>query len=140
MVLAGVEYVTALYRQVSGYPQLAQQTVAGSPKAEAIREDHLLERARQIVRPHFQEELDHALQRYRDLAGTGRVCTGHEEVVTACREGRVETLFLARSGSMEPGGLIDRAAVPALTHGSRLFFLDPARIPDGRSPAAILRY
>jgi Bacterial archaeo-eukaryotic release factor family 7 len=51
MVLAAVEHLAPLWRQVTTYPHLVDQTLAGSP--EGLRLDHLHARALAVVEPLF---------------------------------------------------------------------------------------
>ncbi len=154
LVLAGVEYATAIYRDVSSYPELAEEVIAGSP--DDLPADDLHARAWAILEPRFRARLDADLERFRELEGTGRTSLDLVEIISAARTGRLAVLFVAvdeeRWGIVSEGGieiheharpgdedLLDRAVVAAIATGARIHVL-----PDGEllpSPiAAILRY
>lgn len=157
LVLAGVEYVQAMYREVSGYPALVDVGISGNP--ERLRSEELHKRAWTLVEPLFRQGQNEAADRYRELAGTGMTTGDLEESVAAAREGRVEVLFVSLSEQRwgtadtetgritvneepEPGDedLLDLAAVRTLLGGGTVYALPSDLIPGGASVAAILRY
>jgi hypothetical protein len=152
MVLAAVEHLAPLWRQVNTYPHLVDQVLAGSP--EELDLDKLHERAWAVVEPLFLQELGQAAGKYHQLAGTGLTSRDPREIIGAAKEGRVETLFAARqptgvgsaNGSPSPNGnralrdVLELAAVTTLLQGGTVYALPAGAAPGGGSAAAVLRY
>jgi hypothetical protein len=154
IVLAGVEYATAIYRDVSSYPELEHEVVAGNPDRLSAEELH--ERAWAIVEPRFRATLEADLARFRELDGTGLTARELVEVIAAAGAGRAEAVFAARDeerwGSVSDGDvrvhdqrelgdedLIDAAVVAGLRTGARIHVLPAGEMPAAPT-AAILRY
>lgn len=157
LVLAGVEYVLAIYREASSYPSLIEEGVTGNP--EGLSTEDIRERAWSVVEPVFLKAREEALEVYRELAGTGRASSDIREVAAAAHDGRVEILFVAlgvqRWGSFDPGkrevklrdkqqagdeDILDFAAAHCLIHRGRVYALSSGKVPGGEPLAAIFRY
>jgi hypothetical protein len=95
LVLAGVEYLLAIYREANTYPHLVDEGILGNPETLSAAELH--RRAREIVRPLFEAEEQEARDQYRALAGARdkRASSDPATVVAAAHYGRVDTLFVA---------------------------------------------
>lgn len=94
LVLAGVEYIRALYREANHYASLMSQGVDGNPDKLSAQELH--QRGWETVAPSFQKERGDAVARFRRLLGARdqRVGGDIETVVPAAYFKRVETLFV----------------------------------------------
>jgi hypothetical protein len=158
LVLAGVEFLLPIYREVSDYPHLLAEEVRHGTTLIGPAELH--EKAWALVAPRFEAERRVSRERYLELAGTGRTSSALPDVVPAAGDGRVETLFVAagqrrwgtydeagRSVALhdEPGDgrrdLLDLAAVLTLAKGGRVFVVEPDEVPAAGQPlAAIFRY
>ena len=97
LVLAGVEYVRAIYRDVNTYPHLLEAGISGSPDRTSTEELHT--RAWALMEPHFARERDNAAAAYREALGTGRASAGFGDVLTAAEAGRIEVLFVPTGAS-----------------------------------------
>ena len=157
LVLAGVDYLFPLYRDVNTYARLLDQGVAGNP--EGLKPEELQQRAWRLVGPVFKEARGEAAARYRQLAGTGQTTTDVKEAVLAARHGRVEVLFTAIGlqvwghfdpaqdqlqvhQSPEPGDedLLDLAAIETLIKGGTVYAVAPDEVREFSPLAAIFRY
>ena len=157
LVLAGVEYLLPIYREVSTYPHLVEEGVTGNP--EGLSEEEVHRQAWAIVRPHFLEARREAVARYEQLAGTGRTSNELREIVPAAYYGRVDVLFAAAGsrqwGVFDPGtgeaelheeaefgdgDLLDFAAVQTLLNKGTVYVLDPEDVPGGAVTASVFRY
>jgi hypothetical protein len=157
LVLAGVDYLLPIYREVSAYPHLEEKGITGNP--EGVGEQELRERAWTIVAPRFREAQREAAARYRRLAGTGQTSTDPSEVVPEACFGRVDVLFVALGsrlwGAFDPdtaevtmheeaesgdGDLLDLAAVHTLLNRGTVYALDSKEMPQGATVAALYRY
>ena len=154
MVLAAVDYLQPIYRQANTYAYLLLHGIVGNPNEK--RAEELRDAAWPIVAPLFAKDRRDALERYRQLAGTGRTCADITTLVPAAFQGQVDTLFIARSlrdaaGPLEveaPGNLaevVDRelvnlAAVYTLLNRGTIYVIEPGLMPQGTPIAATLRY
>lgn len=156
LVLAGVEYLLAIYRDESEYSPI----VGGiSGDFDEERTQTLHDQAWAIVEPYFARTREDALSRYGELSDTRRAVNGIGEIVIAASEGRIDTLFIARDtqcwGSFDAAArdvrvreepqvgdedLFDLAAAHTLLQSGQVFVLSPDEMADGRSQTAILRY
>jgi hypothetical protein len=154
LILASVDYLWPLYREVNTYPRLLEQGIAGNAERLSVAELH--ERALEVVAPLLRAPREKAAGLYARLAGTGRTAADLAETVTACGQGRIETLFVAmdaeRWGRVDvPGGpvtldegrstegedLLNVAALDTLTHGGTVFAVPSAEVP-GEGPLAAI--
>ena len=157
LVLAAVEELAAMYREVSDHKAIVDQPVAGNPEQRSAEELH--EAAWPLVEPVFDRDRHESIERYGNNKADGTCSTDPAEVVIAAMDGRVDTLFVARGvrvwGRVDeverrveraddegPGieDLIDRAAVGAFRTGAQVFSVDPDEVPDGGALAAIYRF
>lgn len=157
LVLAGVEFLFPLYRQVSADPRLVEGGVPGNP--EELGAEELRDRAWPLVEPVFTRAQQEAAARFRELLGTGQASGRLDEVVAAAHDGRVDTLFVAlgtrRWGSFDAGtravepaehngpgteDLLDLSAIQTLLKGGTVYAVPPDEVPEGGELAAVYRY
>lgn len=160
-MLAGVEYLLALYRKVNAYARLLDQGVAGNP--EELSAAALHERAWVIAEPFFLQAQQDAAAQYRHVAHTEHLShlasNDVKEIVPAAFHGRVAFLFVARMmqtwgtfdadtqvlsvhREMEAGDddLLDFAAIQTLLKGGSVYVVEPEQVPDQTPLAAAFRY
>lgn len=161
LVLAGVEYLLALYRKANTYPHLVDQAVTGNP--EELRAEALYQRAWAIAKPYFiQAQQDAAAQykRYSHTEGMAHFASNDlNEVVPAAYAGRVACLFVAQTpqqwGVFDPDtlmvfvhqqkqpddeDLLDDAALHTLLNGGTVYVVELEHVPDGKPLAAVFRH
>ncbi len=157
LVLAGVEYLLAHYREINSYPSLLSEEVDGNP--DDVSPAALQSRAWPIVEAYFTRERETALTRFGEGSARGLTLTRLEDVLLAAHDGRVSTLFVGlgvqqwgrfsrdeRTIEMHEDyqlgdeDLIDAAVVDALMTGARVHVVPPAVVPNGEEVAALLRY
>ena len=159
LVLAGIDYLRGLYRQVNQYGALVEAEVTTDPEALTLPELH--ERAWPLVEPIFTAEQQAALDTYQRLAGTAdeRAAQTIEEIAPAAYFQRIHTLFLPHTLALwgafdpetnqvavhkerQPGDqdLLDFAAVHTLLNGGNVYLVEPDRLANGAMLAAIYRY
>lgn len=159
LVLAGVEHLRGLYRDVNHYPYLVGDGIDGNPENMPVSELH--EKGWKIVQPIFQQAQDEAAARYQELAGTGseRASNKVDAVVAAAYFERVETLFVdvnrqywgafdRESGDVafhderHPGDLdlLDYASAHTLTNGGTVYAVESDEMPTDAAVAAVFRY
>jgi hypothetical protein len=157
LVLAAVEFLMPIYREVNSYPMLVAEGIVGNP--EGVGLDELARRGREVVAPLFRQAQADAVARYQALAGTGGTASSVAEVLRAAAEGRIDVLLVASGkylwGRFDPASLaveltdgadadgedlLDLAAVETLLRGGSVFVVSPEEIPADSAVAAVLRY
>ena len=158
LVLAGVQYLLPIYREVSSYGHLAEQELPGNPDHLSERELHA--RTWPLIQTRLESAWQDAVAKYRKLAGTGKTSDDLHRIVPAARQGQVEALFVDRTahrwGAFDPASgqvtvrdssarelgdddLLDYAAVETLLHRGAVYALAKDQVPVPPA-AAILRY
>jgi hypothetical protein len=157
LILAGVEYLIPLYREVNTYPDLLAECIPGSP--ELLSPEELHERAWKLVYPRFAKCRQEVIAQYRQLAGTGRTSRELREIVPASVHGRVEKLLVAAgvqtcgtyladgdvveiaadptAGSVD---LLDLAAIHTVMNGGMVYAVEPDKLPESAPAVAVYRY
>jgi hypothetical protein len=157
LVLAGVEYLLPIYKEINTYQHLINGGITGNPEGASPEELH--RQAWALVEPYFKREQQQAAARYQQLAGTGRTSCDPKEIVPGAYHGRIELLFVAvgrqQWGDYDPGAnrvdlhtevqpgsfdLLDLAATQTLLHGGAVYAVDPSEVPDKSLLAAVFRY
>ena len=158
LVLAGVEYERAVFRQLTRYPYVLEEGIAGNP--DELRPEELHERALAIVEPVFSRAREDAAERYLEAVGHGEgAASDVGDVVRAALEGRVDVLFVSaeeqRWGTVDPHtfevtvhsdrrpgdeDLLDRAAVQTLLTSGTVFAVPRQEVSGPGPAAALLRY
>ncbi len=157
LVLAGVDNLFPLYKEVNTYPNLVEEGISGNPDRMKAKDFHPLAWA--IVEPMFLKDRKAGLAKYQQLADTAQTTTDVTEAVLAAKHGRVETLFVALgvqvwgsldqenekvtlSDTKKPGyeDLLDLAAIHTLVNGGSVFAVSPEDVPAKSLIAAVLRY
>lgn len=156
LVMAGVESLLALYREVNSYRNLLEAAVLGNPvKSTDIR---LHKQAWKIVQPFFRKAREETAARYRQQMGTGLASKDMREVIPAAVHGQVEALFVPVGvhlwGTFNPranslrlekenhggGDLLDFAAVHTFLNGGTVYAVNQPEMPDDGPVAALFRY
>jgi hypothetical protein len=156
VVLAGVEYELALYRSLSKFPRLADESVEGAPNSLKAGEMH----ARAIDAMHrcYDRKVDNELAEYNHKVGGGAT-NRLKDVVTAAHDGRVLTLLVSDSletkgifdenthtakgretGATEDEDLVNDAVVQTILHAGQVFVAPNRKMPHGSAVAAIYRF
>jgi hypothetical protein len=157
LVLAAVDMLFPLYKEISTYPHLIEEGIAGNPEGMGLEELH--QKAWAIVEPVFEKKRESARVRYRQLTGSGQTTADITEAVRAAHHGRIEVLFVATGvqvwGRFDPekdkvderespgpgdGDLLDLTAIQTLINGGMVYAVAPEEVPDQAVVAAILRY
>jgi hypothetical protein len=159
MVLAGVDYLLSMYREVTTYRNVLSDSVPGNPGREDLNELH--QQASNIVRPVFEETQNKAFEKYEQLDGqkNGLATSDLPTAVKAARFGQVETLFVSlgvqkwgrydaqnnqvilESGpNPENEDLLDLAAAETILNSGQVFAVRREQLPGKGDLAAILRY
>lgn len=157
LVVASVDYLFDIYRDLSKVPSLVEEGIIGNPDHASPEELRL--KAWQLVEPLFLAAQSDSAERFAALSTKGLATGNLEAGLLASIDGRVETLFvaldahrwgrlefatrqvdLATEGADDNEDLLDRAAVETFLHGGTVYAVDEGRVPGGGVLAALLRY
>jgi len=157
LVLASVEFLQPIYREVNDYPHVMSQGVMGNP--EALEPEHLREAAWEQVSTELEQSYQPALEQYHNLKGLGKASDRLTELLPAACRGQVDVLFTTadahcwgqfdvQSGELEQHDqpqtqdqdLLDLAAVQTWLQGGEVYLLNQAEMPTAAPAAAVYRY
>jgi hypothetical protein len=140
LLLAGVEYDVAIYRQLNTYPHLLAQAVHGSP--ERLTAPNLHDRAWEIMCQCPSQPLKKALADYRQHSGAALVLGDAGAIGKAAAEGRVAVLFVSENAGAigKADDPLNVAALETVLHGGWAFELNAADMPSKDSATALLRF
>jgi hypothetical protein len=157
LILAGVNYLLPIYREVNTYPALLGDVVAGNPDELSPQELHAA--GCRIIGRGFECEKSLALAQFRELGNTTQVASNTRAVVAGALEGHVLFLFLSAGAEQwgfcdsgggtvhlhherEPGDedLLNFAAIHTLLHGGEVYSVSPADLPEGARMGAVFRF
>ncbi|MBN1856483.1 MAG: hypothetical protein JW846_05950 [Dehalococcoidia bacterium] len=157
LVLAGVRYLRAMYREANTYPNLLPEGVEGNP--DELNEMVLQEKTWPLVESYLSKARADALRLCEDTSSKARTVIGLDRVLRAVTDGRVSVLFIAigfrqwgrigRDGvqilqhkEARPGDedLADRVVAEALLTGADVYVVEPESVPGASQVAALLRY
>ena len=157
LVLVGVEYALAIYRQANKYPHMIEPGVHGAP--DALKGGEMHARAVEILEKHFAGSAEKALAQFERLVNSHNASVTVKDIVTAAYESRVAHLFLRENaeykGTFDEAGhsvksrrweetesedLLNAAALQTLQFGGDVFVLPANKMPNGVPAAAVFRY
>lgn len=157
LVLAGVDYLIPIYRDVNSYPALVHEAVTGNVEIMPLPELH--DRALHALRRLAEAESRQLAAQVEEAWGSSKTTPDPETIVPAAFLGRVDTLVL--SGSEQWWGryddstgravlhrapaegdedLLDLAALQTLEKGGAVVNLPEEDMPHGHTAVALLRY
>lgn len=157
LILAGVEFLFPIYREVNTYPGLLEENITGNPKR--LTKEGLKKKGGALISQRYAREIETAVNLYQQSQGTGLTASNIKDILVAAHQGRVGVLFVplgkelwgnfkSDSGRVTfsetavTGGedLFDLAAILTYVNGGSVLALPPEDIPDGLSIAALFRY
>lgn len=92
LVLVGLDRLVAAYREVNTYAGLMDEAVVQNPNQLSSEDLHA--KAWPIVEQRLRDVRNGAVERLRDLEGTGRASSELGVVAEAAAQGRVDTVFV----------------------------------------------
>ena len=159
LILAGVDYLLSMYRNVSEYAHIMEEGITGNP--EHLRPEELQEQAWPIVETYFRRETEKTTEQFLQLEGTDKATDNIEEIVTAAFYGRLDKLILSvdaqvwgtfnpdngkvirdseGQGKQDKLALLDFAAMKTLQNGGFVYALSQEEMPTDSPAAAVFRY
>lgn len=141
LLLAGVSYVRAIYRNASHFPHILDAEIEGN--IDNLSMDELHETGWALAEPYIRRRREDDLGKFRTLAGTGLASDQMNEINRAAAEGRVEALFVASStlpdqkeNDVRKMELIGQV----LSTGGRVYSVANEELPAQTDVAAVMRY
>lgn len=159
LVLAGVEYLLPIYREVNTYQHLTDEAIEGNPND--LPREQLHARAWKILQPMFEGPQKKAVEAVKQLAGekSKRVSDDLRQIVPAAFYGRVGTLLIQPNaqlwGKFDPNtdniqlhaqrekgdeDLYDLAVVQTFLNNGDIFMYPADQMPNHKPAAAVFRY
>ncbi|MFA7684039.1 MAG: hypothetical protein WCX84_04445 [Syntrophales bacterium] len=157
LILAGVDFLLPIYREVNTYPDLYEEAITGNPKR--LSRESLRKKGWSLVNRRHEVEIENVIDLYRQSQGTGLTASDIGEILVAAHQGRIGMLFVPlgeeRWGTFNSDtgqvtfsetavtgdeDLFDLAALLTYLNGGDVFALPPERIPEDSTIAALFRY
>ncbi len=159
LIVYSVDYIFPMYREVSSYSNLMEESIKGSP--EGVGEKEIHEKAMDIFTPKVDKRLEKEFEKFKTLINTDSKFGSDsiERIVLSANSGGVDTLFIAEDvqkwgaineeehslevNNKEAVGhldLMDHAALMTLTNGGTVHVLERDKMPSGKPITAILRF
>lgn len=157
LLLAGVEYMTALYRQVTGYNNIWSDALTGNFDKHDPNVVHRL--ALEKMKPYFLQRTAKVLNEFGNKSGTGLASSVPEDIIPAAYYSRVSILFIQKDEHIwgtfdehtneltlhdtmqdDDECLLDKAAIKTIKNGGEVFILEKTQMPADSKMAAIMRF
>lgn len=159
LLLAAVDSLLPLYKEVNSYPHLIDKSISGNP--EELRTEELGRLGWAIVEPLFQQTRQQAESQYKQLMGIAdeRASNDSAQIIEAAYHGRIETLFVAlgqrlwgqfdaETGAVElhekqqrsDDDLLNTAVIQTMVNGGTVYAVPLGEMPDETILTAVYRY
>ena len=92
MIIAAVDYLVPIYKEISKYPHIVDAHVSGNPDDEDPVMLH--EKAWSIMQPYFNSKRQYKKKQFEQFMSMEKASNSLTEVVAAAQEGKIDTLFV----------------------------------------------
>jgi hypothetical protein len=157
LLLAGVDYLLPIYKSVTDYNHVCEQTLIGSYEHEDVRTLH--QKALELMTPYFQGRHQKPLTNYANQSATDLTSSIPADVIPAAHYGRVAHLFIQKDehiwGTFDEMAntltihetqekndecLLNKSVIKTILTGGEVHILDKEKMPADSKIAALLRY
>ncbi|MDO9593280.1 MAG: hypothetical protein Q7I98_08890 [Erysipelotrichaceae bacterium] len=159
LVIACIDALFALYKEVNVYAKLHTECISGNP--ETLSPAQLHAKAWPIVESYFTSSLYTSREKFEMLNGqkSPLASTKLEDIFFAAQGRRVESLMISKAASQwgsfdleknnlvtsdtpqeNDRDLINALVTPAILSGAEVYFLNLEEMPDEEPLAAVFRY
>jgi hypothetical protein len=147
LLLAGVDHVKGIYRNVSRYPHIIEAQIGGNIDRMPLNALHTIGWI--LVEPYFKRRSHAAVEKFHSQMGTGLASADPRLIDAAAADGRIETLFVTTASGLpradgEEMALSDteksRLIAMVLSTGGRVYPAGDDGISTRAGIAAIMRY
>ena len=114
LVLCGVEHYCGIFRNISKYKNIVPQNISIPGNPDNLDRATVHAKALEVVRPLMQQDHVSSLDRYENVAGTGRTSEDIARVAAEAVHGRVDTLFITPGNPI--WGTYDQDQATAVIH------------------------
>jgi hypothetical protein len=139
LVLASIERIASLYREINSYPNLVKDFARGNPELLNFVELHA--KTWEAVEPYFAAQHIEFVERFKRFP-EHLIDYDGRAITASAQAGRVRTLLIAsdRKRNTEAEELLNAAASDTLRHSGAVYELPVAEMPEGAEIAAAYRY
>jgi hypothetical protein len=157
LMLAAVDYLQPIYRKISRYQFIAEETLTGNFEHE--KPANIYKQAKEKMEPYFEKRQQQALERYYNGSASALTSSITDDVIPAIYYGQVDCLFVEKGAHLwgtfdaienkvaiheteQPGDecLLNNAIAQTILHNGDVFILEKSKMPAESSIAASLRY
>ncbi len=157
LMLAAVDYLQPIYRKISRYQHIAEETLTGNFEHE--KPVNIYKQAREKMQPYFDKRQQTALERYYNGSAGALTSSIPDDVIPATYYGQVDSLFVQKGahvwGTFDANAneiaiheteqpkdecLLNNAITQTILHNGDVFILEKEKMPADSSVAATLRY
>ncbi|WP_207345729.1 hypothetical protein [Arthrobacter sp. E3] len=153
LILAAAEPLASIYRNVTGYAQVASELIRGNP--DDLTEAQLADGAREILDGLYAAELADLRATFADRRQSGRASADLSDLARAAAFGAIGTLAVDMNAlvpgnvdddghlTLDPGSdndAIEEIARHAISAGARVLAVRQSDLPENVQAAGILRY
>jgi len=140
LVLACVDSLASMFREVSGYRDDQLLLLSGNP--DALNERQLQEQAAPLLKEYLLPGTQAAASRIREglSRSDDRFSSDPEIILKACSTGRVETLLVAEDFVPEDEDALEHALRSVFSQGGQVLTAAPGILPEDQPLLAALRY
>jgi hypothetical protein len=158
LIIAGIEYMIPIYRQVSDYKYVWPEAIV---RGALVDEDEttLYGMAMEKMQPYFNKKYDSAKTEFFNKSATDLTTAIPAVIIPAAYYGRIEHLFILKDShiwgtfdeqnnqlfmnSEQKGNdecLVNKAIVKTILTGGNVFLVNKDQMPEDSMMAAVLRY
>ncbi len=157
LILSGVAYLQAMFRELNSYPHLHEEGLEGNVDKWPLKDLH--EKSWKIMQKVIDTSLAAELENFRQVEGSEQTSQDIKNILPAAYRGRVRTLFVARNmyqwGRFSPEtgevrlqlehskhtkDMLDKAAVFTIMGRGQVYAIPNEIMPHQTHIAAIYRY
>lgn len=158
LVLACVDKLLPIYKQVNSYSNLFDINLSGNP--ELWEKNKLHEESWKMVQPFFNKIKEEKLKNFNDLYHTQKTTYEVTDTISAAIHGKIETLFIEdntdlygtynmenkhisidKQKQVNNASLLNLTAIHTIKQGGKVFLLNSEEMPVKGEPLnALLRY
>lgn len=157
LILAGVEYLLSIFKDVSKYPNIVSKEITGSFDYTSIPEMH--EKALEIIEPILQNKHQEIKNKYDELINKNQASSDIKEILPASFQGKVQDLLIAKNKNewgfinnktneivvhekYEKGDecLLNLVGTQTILQGGEVYLLNKEEMPGISNISGIFRY
>lgn len=140
LVLAGVDYLLPIYREINKYKNIINEGIYGNPDDLGLQVLH--KKSWEIMEPIFKEEMLQDIEKFNNLNGTGNASANIDEIVTKAEYGQIESLFINIKDIFDGdcSDLLNTIALNTIKNSGKVYGIDTGSLLNNLSVAAVYRY